>query len=323
MGEIWLDSKTWFYKPSVGNLWQEGFKGKRFDSYLGKSSHFTQNHVLKLFLRVHLNPINKQTSAVDSNKRSFPIKDWTTRGWEKFTQEFEKQSRLWNNRFWLTPPLHFSLMDVVNGRTFLRPNIMCSLITELSSAEKAHRKIDVYNIDVDEVKRRDDIDDNNPHLGKFRSNERHLDSTDIETGKRTYEAADGEDYTVKNHYTIAHEVGHALGQSHVGVLMHTEKCGLAMKFKKDKVDVNKIPADYRKGSNAKVCYGEYDTAGIAENIMGLGYKFEAINAAPWTRRLAKHTNTLANEWRISLRSIPPQQVSEKDRRASNKRKWIA
>jgi len=314
MGDIWLDSSTWFYKPAVGNLWQERFRGKRFDSYLGKSSHPTQNHGLYLYLRVFLNPINKRTTAQDANKKTFPIKDWTSSGWEKFTKEFKKQSNLWNNRFWLVPPRHFSIADFDLGRKFVRPNIACLIQTELvDTPNKAHRTVDVFNIDVDEVKRRDDLDDDNPYLGKFRSDDRHLDSTDVSTGSRTYEDEDGNEYTVKHHYTIAHEVGHALGLKHIGALKHTEKCALTMKFKKG------------GGRNAKVCYGEFDNdaIGLAENIMGIGYKFEEVNAAPWKKRIATHTNTLADDWRVSLVQLQPQPVSEQIRHTTDHRKWIA
>lgn len=326
MSEIWLDEQTWFYQPSVGNLWQERFRGKLYDSYLGRSSHPSQNHALKLFLRIYLNPINKQTAANDADKKSFPIKDWSSRGWGKFTEEFEKQSRLWNHRFWLSPPKHFSLGDFSVGRKFVRPNIQCSLVTELvDNPGKAHRKIDVFNVDVDEVKRRDSIDDDNPLLGKFRSDGHHLDSTDVSTGSRVYEDAEGNEYTVKHHYTIAHEIGHALGLKHIGNLKHTEKCELAMKFEKEKTDPKTVSPYEKGGLNAKVCYGLYDndSVGIAENIMGIGYKFEDVNASPWTHRLAKHTNTVSSDWKISVVPIQPHPVSESDRHASDHRKWVA
>ena len=325
MGDIWLDSRTWYYKPAVGNLWQERFIGKRFDSQLGKSSHPTQNHALRLYLRVFLNPINKRTSAQDFNKKTFPIKDWTPGGWEKFTKEFEKQSNLWNYKFWLVPPRHFSIADFDLGRKFVRPNIVCHLHTELvDTPGKAHRTVDVFNIDVDEVKRRNDLDDDNPYLGKFRSDDRHLDSTDVNTGSRTYEDEDGNEYTVKHHYTIAHEIGHALGLDHIGEMKHTKRCELAMKFKKEKKDPTDQPI-LRGGHNSRVCYGQYDNdaVGLAENIMGIGYKFEEVNAAPWKKRISTHTNTLAGDWQVSLVQLQPRPVSEKDRHVTDHRKWIA
>ena len=326
MGEVWLDAQTWFYKPGVGNLWQERFRGEKFDSYLGRSSHPTQNHALHLYLRVYLNPVSKSSSAKDANKKSFPIKDWTARGWAKFKEEFEKQSKLWNGKFWLAPPRHFSIMDFDLGRKFVRPNVSCYVHTEMVDVwSQAHRVINVYNIDVDEVQRRDNIDDDNPYLGKFRSDDHNLDSTDVNTGRRTYEDEDGNEYTVKNHYTIAHEIGHALGQDHIGALKHTKKCELAMRLKKEKKKAKDPSAARLPGGNAKVCYGEFDNdaIGLAENIMGLGYKFEEVNASPWTKRMAMHTNTLASDWRVSLARLHPQPVSEKDRHAVNQRKWVA
>jgi len=324
MSEIWLDTHSWFYKPGVGNLWQERFKGKRFDSYLGKNSHYTQNHALYLLLRIYLNPVGKRSTAVDLNKKSFPIKDWTPSGWAKFKEEFEKQSRLWNNRFWLIPPAHFSLMDNRDGGRVLRPNIACHVLTTLTdSPATAHRTIDAINVDADEVKRRDDIDDDNPLLGSFRSDDRHIASTAMNTGRRVYEDDNGDTYTIEHHYTIAHEIRHAMGLSHIGIMKHTEKCEMALKFKKDKTNPRDIPFDQRGGGNAPVCYGKYDKAGMAENIMGKGYKFEAINAEPWTKRLAMHTNTLASDWVVTLTALHPLPVSEKDRHASDRRKWIA
>jgi hypothetical protein len=325
MGDIWLDSRTWYYRPAVGNLWQERFIGKRFDSYLGKSSHPTQNHGFHLYLRVFLNPVNKRTTAKDANKKTFPIKDWTSSGWEKFTEQFKKQSGLWNNKFWLVPPRHFSIADFDLGRKFVRPNITCLLHTELADAPgKAHRTIDVFNIDVDEVKRRDNLDDDNPRLGQFRADDRHLDSTHTDTGPRHYQDQDGNEYTVKHHYTIAHEIGHAIGLDHIGQLKHTKRCELALQFEKEKKDPKDQPI-LRGGHNSRVCYGQYDNdaVGLAENIMGIGYKFEAVNARPWKKRLAMHTNTLPNDWRVSLVPIQPQAVSEQDRHTTNQRKWIA
>ncbi|MEP7074416.1 MAG: hypothetical protein ABI878_01290 [Acidobacteriota bacterium] len=327
MGETWLDARSWYYKPSVGNRWDERFRGKRFDSYLGRSSHPTQNHVLKLFLRIYLNPVKKsdRPSGIDGNKKSFPLKDWTPKGFAKFREEFEKQSRLWNHRFWLVPPKFFTIGDISQGGRFVRPNIACMLFTELTeSPGSAHRTVDAYNIDVDEVKRRDDADDDNPYLGNFRSNDRHITARDVNTGPRTYEInEEGDTYRIEHHYTIAHEIGHAIGLPHIGVAKHTKECAMALQFAKDKTPLSKVPLEKRGGRNADVCYGTHDSANLIVNIMGKGYKFEEINAVPWKKRVAIHTNTLASDWKVSLVMLHPQAVSEKDRHAVNQRKWIS
>ena len=324
MAETWLDARTWYYKPSVGNLWQERFKGRRFDSFLGRSSHPTQNHILKLFLRIYLNPVTKRQSAIDGNKKSFPLKDWTPRGFEKFKRQFEEQSRLWNHRFWLIPPRHFSIGDTDVGGRFVRPNVECAVFTELvDTPTAAHRTVDAYNIDLDAVKKRNNSDDDTPYLGNFRSDDRHIASTAVNTGPRTYTDDQDENYTIEHHYTIAHEIGHALGLKHIGIAMHTEKCEMALQFAKDKIEVGKVPLDMRGGGNAAVCYGKHDSANLTVNIMGKGYKFQEINATPWKRRMAVHTNTLASDWHVSLVRLQPQNVSEKDRHAANERKWIS
>ena len=46
--------------------------------------------------------------------------------------------------------------------------------------------------------------------------------------------------------------------------------------------------------------------GLAENIMGLGTKFEEINAKPWIERIAMHTNTPARDWKVALKLTSPQ-----------------
>jgi hypothetical protein len=325
MSEEWIDLGAAYYRPTMGNMWRERIRGKHFDSYFGRSSHHTQNHVLKIYLRVHLERITKQTAAIDADKKAFPVRDWTDKGWAKFRDEFFKQSNLWNNHFWLVPPAHFTLGDAAGGgRTRVRPNIKCSLFVEAVDDPKlAHQKIQVFNIDEEKVKNLDALDDENPRLGKFRSDSHHLDSMDMKTGSRRYEDADGEEYTIKHHYTIAHEIGHALGQPHVGVLKSTAKCELALKFgrTKDKSLMKDPGSLYHGKGNAPVCYGTHDSLALAENIMGLGYKFEEINAQPWQQRLEKHTNVLWNSWRVNLTDIHPLPVPTT--RATDHRKWIA
>jgi hypothetical protein len=307
MSAVWQDSETWSYNPHAGNVLSERFKGKRFDSYFGKSSHPTQNHSLRLYLRVNLKQVNSKTNTLDFNKESFPIKDWSPDEWYRFATDFERQSRLWNNRFWLIPPTYFTLLDVKNGGRAVRPNIHCHLMTEVAnSASNAHRTIEVVNLDIPAVKKQKGID--NPGSGTFRSDDKHYDSLDIKPRNNHYTDNDDVEHTIKNYYTIAHEIGHAIGLGHIGVLKSTSKCLIAI-YLKSKGITRDVADRYKNGSNSPVCYGRFDYPNVAENIMGLGTKFEEVNAQPWVNRVAMHTNTLARDWKVSLIRTPPKAVS--------------
>ena len=305
MSEVWLNSGTWVYNYLKGVFLTERFKGKLFDSYFGRNSHPTQNHSLKLFLRINLQPVNHQLTAKDSIKRSFAIKDWKTDDWYNFTKQFERQSYLWNNRFWLIPPKNFTLFDFKQGNRTTRPNVQCLLITEITnSPSNAHRTIDVVSLDVDAIKKQRHI--GNVGSGTFRSNEHHLDSMDIKPRDVTYEDDQGVEHTIKNHYTVAHELGHAIGLDHVGILKSRPQCTFAIALKKN--GIKNVSSHLRRGANADVCYGEFDSPGLAENIMGYGTRFEEVNAQPWIERAAMHTNTVARDWKVSLAAVAPKIV---------------
>lgn len=305
MSEVWLDSEAWSFDSRKGGFLTERFKGKLFDSYFGKNSHLTQNHSLKLFLRINLKQINHQLTAKDSIKRSFAIKDWTMDEWYNFTKQFERQSYMWNNRFWLIPPKNFTLFDSKQGSRTTRPNVQCLLITQITNSPgNTHRTIDVVNLDVDAIKKQRQI--SNVGSGTFKSNARHIDSMDIKPRDITYEDDQDVEHTIKNHYTITHELGHAIGLGHVGILKSRPQCTFAIALKKN--GIKNVSSHLRRGANADVCYGEFDAPGLAENIMGYGTKFEEVNAQPWIERVAMHTNTVARDWKVSLVPVAPKIV---------------
>lgn len=303
MSVVWQDAATWRHNPQLGAVWTERYKGKLFDSYLGTSSHFSQNHGLYLILRIYLNPSGGNT-ATDSKKRVFPTKKWEAKEWASFKEQFEKQSKMWNGKFWLIPPRHFGLKDVKSGSSRMRPNVHCFLTTELTNDPKnAHRFVNVVNLDADAIRKQRNIV---PTSGTFKSNARLYDSLDVKPRNTSYTDSNGDDRTIRNYYTIAHEVGHAIGLPHIGVLKSRPQCTFAIAMKK--LGITGVGSRFARGANAEVCYGEFDTPGLAENIMGLGTRFEAVNAAPWVKTVAMHTNTLERDWRVNVGRIGPYAV---------------
>ncbi len=306
MSSHWQDADAWSYSPHGGPILNERFKGKRFDSYFGTNAHPSQNHALKLYLRVNLRPVSGKATAPDTTRKHYPVKDWSSDEWSRFAAMFERQSDLWNRRFWLIPPRSFSLLDDKRGGRAVRPNVQCSLFTEVvNSVSSAHRTIEVVNLDIDRVKEQEGI--SAPSSGTYRSNSTHLDSLDIQPRNTRYEDDQGVERTIKNYYTIAHELGHAIGLPHIGVLKSRPQCAFAIALKAE--GVKNVSSHLRRGANAKVCYGEFDSLGLAENIMGLGTRFEEINAQPWLVRIAMHTNTLASDWKVVLQPTVPHQAA--------------
>ena len=303
MGDDWKDSDTWTYNPQTGVVLTERFKGKLFDSYFGRSSHPTQNHVLRLFLRIDLAQVNDKKSAVDGHKKRFPIKNWGQDKWVDFVAAFEHQAGLWNNHFWLVPPRSFTLWDVKQGSRTIRPNIQCSLITQVMTSNP-HRTIKVVNLDLDAIKKQ--MGNIDLSAGTFFSTDKKFDSLDVDPGKTHYVDDKGIAHTISNYHVITHEVGHLIGLEHIGVLKSRPYCTFAISLQEH--GIKKVTDFLRRGANSQACYGELDSPDIANNVMGFGTRFEAINAQPWVYRIAMHTNTLTTDWKVLLSGITPTTV---------------
>ena len=93
--------------------------------------------------------------------------------------------------------------------------------------------------------------------------------------------------TITLQLPLVHEVGHALGMLHVRNLVDATKCSGA-------------------DLNDDICYGATDPQ--KDNIMGKGMKITAVNALPWLERIAAHTGTNKNDWKVHLSRTYPKGV---------------
>ncbi len=205
----------------------------------------------------------------DADGTPFSIKPWNGTDWQTFLNSAKAQADLWNNRFWLKPPPQMTEYDypVTFGGPkplgYLRPYIACELEVDFNASKAdAHYSIDVYNLDLSKITGAKDSN-------TFRSDSLHYDSLDGIPWVTKYRDDSGAPI---KHYTIAHEIGHAIGQPHIGVMRKTRMCELAM----DLADLGYND----EGQNSAACYAD-DTPSLGRNVMGGGGAFSEDNAKPW------------------------------------------
>jgi hypothetical protein len=304
-----------------------------FDSTFVKSVDASKNLTLRIILRIFFRQINpwqlsspmmrsiamsmgvsvpasyRVGSHRDADDNPHLTKDWSGVEWTNFLNTVNTQAKLWDERFWLVPPDNFSLFDIregygasKSGLVTFRPNVKCEFSLEFAvSPLVAHMSIEVVNL---------------LGPGSFRSHSRLYDSNDVKI--KPMSAQDSKSVVVNTSQpTIAHEIGHAIGLPHIGVSRNLAHCVVAMTMDK-MFHQDAIPALYKGGTNANVCYGPLSTADDIDNIMGAGSKFSQENAKPWLDRLLLHLNldmyqsfqVRANleRWKVSMTEVLPKKI---------------
>jgi hypothetical protein len=217
--------------------------------------------------------------AKDWDGYLYPLLDWGDFYRKKFLDKFKSHAeKVWNWQFLLVTPRDYAGLDISHPKQLIRPNVLC--LFRLCLVETgAHKTIEVANpaFTTTEVK---NVDPAKPvkHLGKFdagtfRSDSTYYDDSDL---LRPYMY----DATEKIwHDTIGHEIGHAIGQSHIMGLKGDAGClnGAAT-----------VGEDH--------CYGSGENA---KNIMGRGDRIWLENAVSWTERIGLHTSTPKAKWTAS------------------------
>ena len=155
-----------------------------------------------------------------------------------------------------------------------RPNVYCKFRLELvnSLAGHPHKTIQLVRLDR-----------KTGTSTTFRSDDSHYDNFDL--GTATYDHV--LDHLGKEHTyyqkTFVHEIGHALGLAHIGILVG-----------------NAAAVAHPNGQEA-YGYGTL-TKTQSANIMGYGMNLTTIDAQAWVDRIAQHTGTTAAKWTAAMAS---------------------
>jgi hypothetical protein len=242
----------------------------KFDSEISANMvNATTNAELTLFLRVCLVQVAGGGTIQDANGTPFQVRAWTPAGWHWFTSRYQEQAqRYWGGKFWLETPNDFGDLDWPERSPTHRANVWCRLrLSVVPTPAQAHKTIKVAH-----------LVGQNLSSSTFRSHDSLYDNFDL--GQSAYVRNN----RVYYQRTFIHEVGHALGLPHIGVMTAEPTC----------------PA---VNTNADQCYGVLPAD--RRNIMGFGSQLTANDALPWRKRIAEHTGTRESNWRVSLHRLYP------------------
>jgi hypothetical protein len=248
-----------------------------------------------------------------------PLREWTDMEWMLFREECYYRAKFWDNRFYMAPPLKYTGLDMKSGSSRVRPYVECRFEPVFVGAgEGPHIRYEVARLDEPAVK--GGFPWNRPRVQNFtRASDPALKGLpeDVLVRRALLENDMGLLSSQSNHLKVGsdtddkgqvhktkqrafvHELGHALGQPHSGLLFGDPVALAAAK------------------SNANDCstYGLGGSYPELVNIMGAGDEMAAPNALPWQHRVVMHlkTPTKPQDWLVAVlqpggKPLPPRRL---------------
>lgn len=247
----------------------------KYEAYLYKPVNNLEPMKFTIKLRINLRQLNPAPLPFqrDANGQVFWTIPWTAADWMNFVSGAVGQANIWNNKLWLVAPDSFTEYGYKNPSSFpgaaWRPNVRCELEVDFSANGDAHKTIDVANLDLTKLT---GVAQNSK---TFRSHSLLYDSLDTVPMISSWAKAQG---VTSGGFTIAHEIGHAIGLGHIGVIKKTPLCVMAQTLTNMGLGQSGLT---KGGENSMYCYGHSQGVAVAGNIMGGGADFTSENGLPW------------------------------------------
>lgn len=275
----------------------------RFNSGLtfGQASTSTNAELtiwLRMLFKPSMVPYHQKEVDVDYHdgiKRKVGIRHWKAdkedpNEFERFVKAVKSEAEVvWDQTgLCLIPPKDYRGLYWPEKRPTHQLNINCRFqLISVNEAADAHNVVQCTRIDEHSSGQIISNMDPKTRTGKF-------DSGDVPAALLSKNPVSVSSAGYTGHLnTIPHEIGHAIGLPHIGVLTNYSACLQAAK------------ANPSVGTSVTQCY-EGPGADDKDNIMGSGRKITLLNCLPWFWRAMAHCpDTHVKDWRVRLGKVPP------------------